>query len=145
MKKYLYILLILLFITHCSSKHYTNIKIKDKIIKVEIADTEKKRTRGLMFQDSMPENKGMLFIFEKSKPLHFWMKNTKIPLSIAFIDTNFKIIKIEDMYPYDVVNIHHSEKPAKYALEMNQGWFERNNINVGDKILFLTQRNKNAK
>ncbi len=139
MKRFIIAILLLLLFWDCTNKKYAKIIINRKALKVEIADTAKKREKGLMDKKSLPENEGMLFIFEEPKILHFWMKNTSIPLSIAFINENFEIIQIEDMYPYDIVNIHSSKAPAKYALEVNQGWFERNNIKVGSKIKIIWQ------
>lgn len=121
-------------ILNCNRKKYAIIEINNKILKVEIADTPEKREKGLMFRTTLNENEGMLFIFEKPQILSFWMKNTSIPLSIAFINEDFEIFQIEDMLPYDIINLHNSKKPAKYALEVNKGWFEKNNIKIGDKI-----------
>ena len=109
------------------------IQVKDKIITVEIADTPQKRELGLMYRTSLDENKGMLFIFPTPSKLSFWMKNTFIPLSIAFIDEEGTIKEIENMEPETTIT-HVSKDLCKYALEVNQGWFERNNINVGDKV-----------
>ncbi len=100
---------------------------------VEVADTYEKRQKGLMFRDRLEKDHGMLFVFHEEKHLSFWMKNTKIPLSIAFIKADGWIAQIESMEPYNLKN-HHSETRVKYALEMNDGWFKANNINVGDKI-----------
>ena len=83
----------------------------------------------------------MLFIFDKPQIVSFWMKDTSIPLSIAFITSNFTIIQIDDMEPYDVFTIHRSIMPVKYALEVKKGWFRENNIKIGDKIEII---NKNS-
>lgn len=108
--------------------------IKNIKINVEIAGTAQERQKGLMFRTQLPENKGMLFIFPENEILSFWMRNTFIPLSIAFIDENGYIIQIEDMSPLDETTLHTSRKKARYALEMNQGWFRKNNIMAGDRI-----------
>jgi len=110
-----------------------NIVVGNTRCSVEIADSEILRNKGLMFRKSMDEDQGMFFIFPDVSERGFWMKNTHIPLSIAFIDELGCIINIENMTPYDL-NSKYSSHPAKYALEMNAGWFEKNNIYPGDKI-----------
>lgn len=103
---------------------------------LEIAATPDKRQLGLMFRDSLPQNQGMLFVFEREQPLGFWMKNTKIPLSIAFLDRNYVIVDIQDMEPFSE-KTHVSARPAMYALEVNQGFFRQHNITVGDTLKLL--------
>lgn len=104
---------------------------------VEIAETHKDRQRGLMHRSSMPEERGMLFIFDEPQPLCFWMRNTLIPLSIAYLDAEHTIIDILDMQPLDESSIC-STKPAQYALEVNQGWFERHQVSIGDQLNTIT-------
>jgi len=122
-------------------KSLLQLTIKGKKLKVEVARTEKEKERGLMFREEMGKDEGMLFVYEGENPLSFWMKNTRLPLSIAFIDKNGKIVDIQDMEPFSL-HSHISAHPAKYALEMNRGWFERNGIRVGDfvKIPSITQK-----
>jgi uncharacterized membrane protein (UPF0127 family) len=103
-------------------------------ISVEVADSDFLRDRGLMFRQSMGEDEGMLFIFPEADQRGFWMKNTYIPLSIAFLDDRGVILNIADMSPHDLKTTH-SEGPSRCALEMNQGWFERNGIVPGSRIL----------
>jgi uncharacterized protein len=106
---------------------------------VHVADTPKKRDKGLMFVENLPENEGMLFVFSAKTYGGFWMKNTLIPLSIAFLDSNGKILKILDMVPckgnfcptYDPELYYH------YALEVNLGWYKRNQIKEGDFVMFV--------
>jgi len=99
-------------------------------LQVELARSEQEQQQGLMFRKSMPADQGMLFVFEKEQRLGFWMKNTYLPLSIAFLNSAFKIVDIQDMMPLDE-NTHVSLSPALYALEMNQGWFRQHKIDVG--------------
>ena len=87
-----------------------------------------------MFRKNLPENQGMLFIFENSDFHSFWMKNTYIPLSIAFISASKEIVQIDNMFPLDTLNPHFPEKPIKYAIEVNQGWFQHHKIKVGDRV-----------
>lgn len=111
-------------------------------LKVEIADTQEARARGLMFREHLDEGMGMLFIFEKPDILSFWMKNTLIPLSIAFFDENQTLLNIEDMHPVQKernLPSFKSKAPAKYALEVPQGWFKKNKITPGMKFSFLDQ------
>lgn len=100
---------------------------------VEINDSPVKRTRGLMFRDRLDWNEGMLFVFEREDTLSFWMRNTSIPLSIAFVNKEGVIIDIQDMRPFDQT-AHKSRGSALYALEVNKGWFETNGVEAGDSI-----------
>lgn len=102
-------------------------------ITAEVAATAPHRQHGLMFRESMPEDHGMLFIFPEEKPLSFWMKNTPLPLSIAFADAGGKIVHIADLVPHETRPVP-SRLPALYALEMNRGWFARRGVFVGDTI-----------
>jgi len=107
--------------------------IKERKIRVEVAQSEDEKARGLMFRESLAKNEGMLFVYDREEILTFWMKNTPIPLSIAFIDRKGTIVDIQDMEPFNL-RIHASAWPARYALEMNKGWFRRNGIGVGDRL-----------
>ncbi|MDD5065671.1 MAG: DUF192 domain-containing protein [bacterium] len=110
------------------------IRIRDKVLQIEIADDAAERSRGLMFRKELGRDKGMVFDFKQDQIVSFWMKNTFIPLSIAFLDTNFCIAQIEDMSPLDEENLHRSGIPVRYCIEVNRGWFERNGIKVGDRV-----------
>ena len=102
-------------------------------INVEIANNPESRSSGLMHRKELSNDSGMLFCFPNQEPRSFWMKNTEIPLSIAYADDGGQIINIEDMQPFDQKGAR-SHTPASYALEMNQGWFNKNNIFPGDKL-----------
>jgi len=115
-----------------------NIKIRNIPIEIELANTSESRQRGLMQRPTLPTNDGMLFVFPDCAPRSFWMKDTYIPLSIAYINEDNQIVNIETMFPFDLSQTP-SVEPAKYALEMNQGWFRKNNINVGDVVEGLTE------
>jgi uncharacterized membrane protein (UPF0127 family) len=99
----------------------------------EVASTDAQRSTGLMHRRMLPENRGMLFIFPDVAMHGMWMMNTYVPLSVAFIDREGRIINIEDMQP-QTQNSHTAAKPAKYALEMNLGWFAKRGIKPGVKI-----------
>ncbi len=102
-------------------------------VPVEIADTDEERQTGLMGRTALAEDAGMLFVFDVEQQLSFWMKDTLIPLSIAFIDSEGRIVDIQDMQPLDEAP-HPSAAPAQYALEVNQGFFEARGIQVGDTV-----------
>lgn len=102
---------------------------------VEIAATSEEHAKGLMGRSELCDNCGMLFIFDDEEYRTFWMKNTKIPLSIAFIDSNGIINDIQDMIPYQTFPTYSSKYPAKFALEVNQGWFQINCITIGSKVI----------
>ena len=105
---------------------------------VQVADTFKKREKGLMFVEQLPENEGMLFVYSGKTYGGFWMKNTFIPLSIAFLDPDGKILKILDMVPCkeEECPTYDPEIFYQYALEVNLGWFEKNQIKEGDYVKF---------
>lgn len=102
-------------------------------VNAEIAATEASRASGLMNRKSLPPNHGMIFIFEHNDVHCFWMKNTPLPLSIAFIDDKGTIVNIADMQPFDETS-HCPVKPVRYALEMAQGWFKSHNIKAPAQI-----------
>ena len=103
-------------------------------IRAEVASSEAQRARGLMQRSSMPENHGMLFVFEAPARYCFWMKDTLIPLSIAFIDDEGRITDLADMRPRDEDNHHCPSRPVRMALEMNQGWFAARRIGPGQHV-----------
>jgi len=97
---------------------------------VEIAATEDQRQVGLMHRTSLPDGRGMLFVFDQTVNGPFWMKNTLIPLSIAFIDDRGVVVDIQDMQPQDET-LHYPAAPYRYALEVPRGWFGRAGVQVG--------------
>lgn len=103
------------------------------IIQAEVANTDETRERGLMFRKRLEGNDGMLFVFERPDKQCFWMHNTPLPLSIAFIADDGTIVNIDDMAP-ETDDTHCSRKPVRYALEMAQGWFADHGITTGKKI-----------
>jgi len=106
-------------------------------IKAETAVTVEERARGLMERKKLNDGDGMIFIFERNEVLSFWMKNTFIPLSIAFIAEDGKIIDIRDMQPLDLSPVV-SSRAVRYALEVPQGWFARAGIRTGDTVTGIT-------
>jgi uncharacterized protein len=104
-------------------------------VRVEVADDLVEQAKGLMYRTTLGENRGMLFVWPDERERSFWMKNTLIPLSIAFIDSERRIIDIQDMKPLDDEPPSYvSAEPAQYALEVNQGFFEKRSVKVGDRV-----------
>ena len=103
------------------------------VIKAEIARTEAQRSQGLMHRKDLKDGEGMLFIFEKDQILSFWMKNTLVPLSIAYITGDGRILEIYDMEPGSL-NPVRSSRSARYALEVPKGWFSRAGLGIGDRV-----------
>ena len=102
-------------------------------IQAEVARTPDERATGLMFREKMPSNDGMLFAFEEPATQCFWMKNTLLPLSAAFIADDGTVVNIEDMQPRSL-DSHCSNRPVRFVLEMNQGWFAKRGIKAGSKL-----------
>lgn len=102
-------------------------------IDAQVAQTADQRTIGLMFRKEMPQHEGMLFVFEQPGRQCFWMRNTLLPLSTAFVADDGRIVNIEDMQPM-TENTHCSKEPVRFVLEMNQGWFRRKGIQPGAKL-----------
>jgi uncharacterized membrane protein (UPF0127 family) len=103
------------------------------VIQAEVANTDASRAQGLMFRKSLAANRGMLFVFPEAGPQCMWMRNTYVPLSVAFIDERGVIVNIADMQPRSD-DSHCATRPARYALEMNQGWFAAKGIKPGAKL-----------
>lgn len=121
-----------------SFKRFKEVCISDLCIQAEVAATEKTREKGLMFRKSMPEDKGMLFVFEKEDFHNFWMKNTRFPLDIVWIDSNKKIV---DIYEYalpckDVCKTIAPQAEAHFVLEVNAGFTKKHGIKIGDALSF---------
>lgn len=105
-------------------------------IHVEIAQTEEQKSQGFMNRKNIPDGTGMLFVYSKDLVMHFWMKNTPTPLSIAFIDSQGRIKEIVDMEAFSLETIS-SQYAVRYALEVPQGWFVRVGVEVGDSITVM--------
>jgi len=102
-------------------------------ITVELARTEEEKAQGLMHRKKLPDGEGMIFIYDRDQMMSFWMKNTLIPLSIAYIAADGRIIEIKDMQPLDLSSIK-SSRSVRYALETPQGWFDRAGVQAGDVV-----------
>lgn len=111
------------------------------VIQAEFADNDASRMQGLMHRTSMGQNSGMLFVFEDARIHCMWMKNTLIPLSVAFLDERGTILNVAQMEPQSE-RTHCAARPARYALEMNRGWFDSRGIKAGARIRGIPQAGK---
>lgn len=109
------------------------------LIHAELAADDASRMRGLMFRESLGPNQGMLFVFDEATTHCMWMKNTLIPLSVAFLDASARVINIADMTP-QTEDAHCATRPAPYALEMARGWFAQRGVAPGDQIRGIVGR-----
>lgn len=114
-------------------KDSAQINVKELTLNTKLACTNTEKSTGLMYRKTLPKNQAMLFVYDTDQILSFWMRNTFIPLSIAYIDANGKIIDIFDIDPLDETPISSTQK-VRYALEVNQGLFKQYNININDVI-----------
>jgi uncharacterized membrane protein (UPF0127 family) len=112
----------------------TVISIRGHSLTVELATTPTSRGCGLSQRHVLPQDQGMLFIFPDTRPRSFWMKDTFIPLSIAYLDNSGRIFEILEMTPMQTDSRYQSVQPASYALEVNQGWFRSHGIEIGDVV-----------
>ncbi len=109
------------------------LRVGPTTVLAELAVTAAEHRTGLMFRDKLADGEGMLFVFDRDQRLSFWMKNTKLPLSVAYVDSSGVIREIHDMQPFSLATIG-SESSLRFALEVPQGWFARANVSVGDRI-----------
>jgi len=114
-----------------------SIKVGNAPLKVETASDEKSIEKGLMFRNELEPDSGMLFVFPEAAQRSFWMKNTNIPLSIAYVGEDNEILNIEDMTPHDMNGVR-SQGKARCAIETNKGWFKSNGIKPGDYVEGIT-------
>ena len=115
------------------------IKVGAHALRVEVVTNDEDRARGLMHRQKLGANDGMLFIFDQPAYHSMWMKNTFIPLSVAFVDAQGTILNILDMEP-QTLDPHVSAGPSIYAIETNKGWFEKKKLKAGDKVTGLPKR-----
>lgn len=114
----------------------TTLLLGSVVVEAEVADDPSERELGLMYRESMPDDRGMLFVYPSARPRSFWMRNTPLPLSIAFIDAKGVVVSVSDMEPFSTSPVP-SGKPAMYALEVNQGWFATHAVAVGTPVTGL--------
>ena len=134
--------LVLLALSACSPDAQTgafglrtvDLNVGGTPLKAEVADTQESMANGLMYRSALPDGQGMLFVLGPARQASFWMKNTKIPLSIGYIDGNAVLREEHDMQPFDERTIRSTSNEICYALEVNQGWFQKHHIDPGTKI-----------
>ena len=131
---------VVLFLTSCkkesviqnySFEEYFSLSIEENDFFAQIAVTPEELSQGLMFRNNLDKNHGMLFAFDYPKRVSFWMKNVPIPLDIGYFDSNGRLIEIHSLYPYDENPVFSKSHNIQYALEMNHGWYHRNEIKTG--------------
>jgi uncharacterized membrane protein (UPF0127 family) len=103
-------------------------------IQVEIADTPRSRALGLQYRETLPDGRGMLFVFPRPQILSFWMRNTPLDLDIGFFTADGRLLNVAQMTAFDDATIHASIGPALYALEVNPGWYARHGLAPGDRL-----------
>jgi len=134
MKKFIPAIIFFLIIFSCNKRmEKITLSINGRPLIVEVARTVKQREKGLMFRKELGWNEGMLFVFQEENYLTFWMKNTTIPLSIAYVDKNGKVTDIFTMEPNSLKPVI-SSLPCMYAIEANRGFFRESGLRVGDRI-----------
>jgi uncharacterized membrane protein (UPF0127 family) len=117
----------------CGAADTVTLTLNGHDLAVEVADQPDERVRGLMYRDSLGADSGMLFVYTDDAERRFWMKDTRIPLSIAYLDAGGRIVKIADLQPLNETGVP-SGRPARYALEVNQGWFAKNGVVEGSVV-----------
>lgn len=142
---------LLIFLTDCvqnSDKNFSKVLIDnghaDVVVDAEIADDNNERAKGLMFVESLGENAGMLFVFEREDFQTFWMKNTLIPLDMIFIDEELNIVDIKNALPCakDPCQLYKPDAPAKYVLEVNGNFTKKNGIRPGNRVRIQNKANQ---
>jgi Uncharacterized conserved protein len=117
-----------------SIETYFPIQLGDQSIEMQLALVPAEQAQGLMYRDPLPKDHGMLFVFNKAEQRSFWMRNTKIPLDIGYIDARGRLIEIHALYPFDETPVKSFNKEILMALEMNQGWFKNKGLTPGAQL-----------
>ena len=130
-------------LTACKDKNNTESKTIDTLFdlsvggvpfKAQVAVSDSEKMRGLMFRESLPENNAMVFVYDTPTRASFWMKNTFIPLDIGFFDKNGVLTEVKKLYPQNLDSVQSSRSDILYCIEMNAGWFEKNNVKSSAKL-----------
>lgn len=118
----------------CNAGEEAKLRLGDHKLTVEIADTPGEQVMGLMNRESLPNDRGMLFVFAMPKKASFWMKNTSIPLDLAFLDSEGVILEIHPLIPFEEARVQSKSDHVAYALEVNRDWFASRNLKPGLKV-----------
>ena len=118
----------------CPANGETNLKIGDHKLTVEVADSPGEQVMGLMNRESLPADRGMVFVFEEPKQAFFWMKNTSIPLDVAFLDSEGVILEILPLVPFEETRVASKSDKVAYAIETNRDWFASRGLKPGIKV-----------
>jgi uncharacterized membrane protein (UPF0127 family) len=118
----------------CSAEEEAILKIGDHRLTVEVADTPGEQVMGLMNRQSLPADRGMVFVFEQPKKAFFWMKNTSIPLDVAFLDSEGVILEILPLIPFEEARVQSKSDQVAYAIETNRDWFASRGLKPGIKV-----------
>lgn len=113
---------------------YFPIQLADKTLHLQLALHQAERSKGLMYRESLDPDHGMLFVFEDIAPRGFWMRNTRIPLDLAYLDASGTLLELHKLYPYDEVAVPSRSQEVVIVIEMNRGWFERNQVRLGAQL-----------
>jgi uncharacterized membrane protein (UPF0127 family) len=124
---------VIAIVVACASAQTVPLTVHGAELRAEVADDPKERAQGLMHRDSLGADAGMVFVYPESDVRSFWMKDTRIPLSIAFLDADGVVVTLADLQPLDTRGVS-SVLPAKYAVEANRGWFREHGGVVGDRV-----------
>jgi uncharacterized membrane protein (UPF0127 family) len=128
------VILTVLTISSCgTSRKNAVLNINGRPLYIEIARTREQRQRGLMYRQELEWNRGMLFVFKSEQHLSFWMKDTVIPLSIAFLDDEGRVVDLYDMEPRSLTPVRSTQK-CRYAIEASRGFFREAGLSVGDRV-----------
>jgi uncharacterized membrane protein (UPF0127 family) len=140
----LFTLAVLLLLSACAPKQQTKqpasadsyfpLTIGSNTVQLQLALTDSERAQGLMYRDSMPHDHGMLFLFNEPGPRSFWMRNTRIPLDLAYFDADGRLLEVHALYPYDENGVASRSDQVQIVVEMNRGWFARNQMQAAAKI-----------
>jgi len=137
------VLLLAALVTGCAERGpnsglaTVDMQIGSRTYTLEIANTDVARQRGLMERDAVPEDRGMIFVFPEERELAFWMKNTRIPLDIIYLDAGGQVVSVHQMKPYDRTSVP-SARDAKYAIELNLGQVAKTGVKPGDVLQIPT-------
>jgi len=145
----LFPILAILFLMGCDGKQGENtqkvapdawlsLRVGDVPITAQLAISNAEKTKGLMYRESLPENGGMLFLYDRQQQVSFWMANTPLPLDLGLFDSNGVLKEIHRLMPYDTTTVSSNSREIRFGLEMEQGWFARNKLYPGVKLDLIT-------